>query len=640
MTEISSLVVGRFRRLARRSSDTWQGGVVKMPMWIGAPGDIPVRPWGAVWVSRETDMVNVKLAEGAPDAGLALDVFLDLGLRFTRTRPARIEVVAPALGEAIARGVGDPELEVHVVDDISLVRDKLGQVVEMTEGKPLPPDALRARGVTVERMRAFAEAAREFFDAALWRHLTDEDLIRIEAPAVDRGLSCATVLGAGGQVFGVGFFASPRDIERLQEDPDPEALIGPRGRWSVLFGPIDEMPFGDVDLWEEHALPVAGPSAYPVAVWFGPNGQLRRPEGPMLAELEAILRALARATEDEIDSGRWSRDVPATDGPRRITLALPELLRPLDAPAEPRVGGLPDRRAMERVLLEVQRFTAGESFESTDELNASIQRKFSGALDAIPSTASTPIERAQELAYRAVEARGRRRVQLARRALEVSPDCADAYVLLAEAATELPAARDLYARGVAAGERALGPTAFTEDTGHFWSMISTRPYMRARFGLAQSLQALGERDAAVDHYRDLLRLNPGDNQGVRYSLLPVLLEAGRDAEAEALLDQFHDEGTAAWAYAWALHAFRRGGDAAPANERLRRAVRANRHAPRYLLGKQTWPGAMPAAYALGSHEEAAVIEDMLGDLWRATPGAGPWLAAQSRSARAGKRRRR
>ncbi|MBI3105810.1 MAG: hypothetical protein HYY95_09615 [Candidatus Rokubacteria bacterium] len=461
MTEIFSLVVGRFKRLARRSSDAWQGGLVKVPMWIGAPGEIPVRPWGAVWVSRETGMVNMKLAEGPPDPGLALDAFLDLGLRFTRMRPATIEVVDPALGEAIARGLGDPELAVRVVDDIALARDKLREMAEVTQGKPPPPDALWARGVTVERMRAFAEAAREFFEAAPWRHLSDEDLVRVEAPAVHRGLSCATVLGTAGQVFGVAFFASPREHEQLQEDPDPEALIGRRGRWSVFFGPIDEMPFGDVDLWEEHALPVAGPSAYPVAVWFGPDGQLRRPEGPMLAEIEAILRALARATEDEIDSGRWSREVPTADGPRQVTLALPELLRPLDAPAEPRAGVLPDRRAMERVLLEVQRFTAGKSFESAEELNASIQREFSGALDAIPSTASTPLERAQELAYRAVEARGRRRVQLARRALEIFPDCADAYVLLAEAATELPAARDLYARGVAAGERALGPGAFT-----------------------------------------------------------------------------------------------------------------------------------------------------------------------------------
>ena len=75
-----------------------------MPMWIGEPGETPIRPW-AVWVSRETEMVNVKLAEGPPAAGLALDVFVDLGLRFMRTpRPARIEVVDPALGDRISRG--------------------------------------------------------------------------------------------------------------------------------------------------------------------------------------------------------------------------------------------------------------------------------------------------------------------------------------------------------------------------------------------------------------------------------------------------------------------------------------------------------------------------------------------------------
>jgi hypothetical protein len=38
MSRISSLAVGRFGRLARRSSDTGQGGLVKMPMWIGGPG--------------------------------------------------------------------------------------------------------------------------------------------------------------------------------------------------------------------------------------------------------------------------------------------------------------------------------------------------------------------------------------------------------------------------------------------------------------------------------------------------------------------------------------------------------------------------------------------------------------------------
>jgi len=88
MARVSSLVIERFMRLARRSSDTWQGGLVKMPMWVGEQDEKPRRPWGAVWVSLETDLVSVKLAEGEPDWRLALDALAELGLRFAGTRPA------------------------------------------------------------------------------------------------------------------------------------------------------------------------------------------------------------------------------------------------------------------------------------------------------------------------------------------------------------------------------------------------------------------------------------------------------------------------------------------------------------------------------------------------------------------------
>jgi hypothetical protein len=48
--------------------------------------------------------------------------------------------------------------------------------------------------------------------------------------------------------------------------------------------------------------------------------------------------------------------------------------------------------------------------------------------------------------------------------------------------------------------------------------------MRARLGLVQALRDLGRDDEAVAHYRELLELNPGDNQGVRYLLVATLLQ--------------------------------------------------------------------------------------------------------------------
>jgi hypothetical protein len=42
---------------------------------------------------------------------------------------------------------------------------------------------------------------------------------------------------------------------------------------------------------------------------------------------------------------------------------------------------------------------------------------------------------------------------------------------------------------------------------------------------------------------------------------------------------------------------------------------------------------------MGTREEAAITEDLLGELWRATPGADRWLAAHASPSRSGKRRR-
>jgi hypothetical protein len=85
--------------------------------------------------------------------------------------------------------------------------------------------------------------------------------------------------------------------------------------------------------------------------------------------------------------------------------------------------------------------------------------------------------RAEDLIYEAWQVAGERRVSLARKALALWPDCADGYVLLAQAASSLAEARELLERGVAAGERAVGRRVFVEDAGDFWLIFETRPYM-------------------------------------------------------------------------------------------------------------------------------------------------------------------
>ncbi|MGO8989407.1 MAG: BTAD domain-containing putative transcriptional regulator [bacterium] len=244
----------------------------------------------------------------------------------------------------------------------------------------------------------------------------------------------------------------------------------------------------------------------------------------------------------------------------------------------------------------------------------------------------TPLRKAQNIIYDACEGTDqKRRVALARKALEISPDCADAYALLAEeAASSLSEALDLYRQGVEAGERALGKEAFEEDVGQFWGILDTRPYMRARAGLAECLWAAGKHEEAVEHYKDMLRLNPNDNQGIRDLLMPRLIEMGRDEEAEVLFSQYRDDGMAFWKYSRALLDFRKMGDSEISRKSLVAAVKKNKHIPAYLLGRKKMPQLLPEYYSPGEESEAISYTKENLEAWKITPGALDWLLHQAK----------
>jgi tetratricopeptide (TPR) repeat protein len=189
-------------------------------------------------------------------------------------------------------------------------------------------------------------------------------------------------------------------------------------------------------------------------------------------------------------------------------------------------------------------------------------------------------------------------------------------------------ARLLYEQGVQAGERALGSDVFVHDVGHFWGIVETRPYMRARSGLAQTLWALDERAAAIAHFTDMLWLNPGDNQGIRSLLASCLIQTGDDDALGSLLDQYAEDASATWMYTRALWLFRREGAGRKANAALRKALNANPFVPEYLFGVTPLPEYLPPYVGFGDETEAIdyVLEGLIH--WHETPGALEWMVDQ------------
>jgi tetratricopeptide (TPR) repeat protein len=236
--------------------------------------------------------------------------------------------------------------------------------------------------------------------------------------------------------------------------------------------------------------------------------------------------------------------------------------------------------------------------------------------------------KAQDMMYEAWEqTTSRSRIALARKALGISPLCADAYVLLAEeAARSVEEARDHYAKGVEAGELALGPQGFAEYAGHFWGFLETRPYMRARAGLASALLKLGDIDGAIDHFRDMLRLNPNDNQGIRYTLLGCLLKRGDDGTLKELLAAYEDDAGVFWLYTRALLAFREGEENDERAAALAKdAFAANEHVPAILAGEKRPVHSDSGYITMGGPDEATYYVTECGSAWHRTPNAVAWL---------------
>ncbi len=278
-----------------------------------------------------------------------------------------------------------------------------------------------------------------------------------------------------------------------------------------------------------------------------------------------------------------------------------------------------------RTSEEFDRIIKGRHFESKEEFERFMQSLEGKSFDEVEMPELTPRDRAQDLVYDAwEEPDAKRRVKLAHQALELWPDCADAYCVLAEEAATPAEDRRLIEAAVAAGERAIGPEPFKEDVGQFWGIHATRPYMRARFRLADSLWLQGEDEAAIRHARELLRLNPDDNQGIRYGLIGWLLAVGDNHGAVGLLERYR-EATAGWEYARALLEFRTWGGSERAGAALERAFCSNEILPEYLIALRDMPDEMPHSYSHGSTDEAAIVLQDLGEAWQVTPGALDWL---------------
>ena len=285
---------------------------------------------------------------------------------------------------------------------------------------------------------------------------------------------------------------------------------------------------------------------------------------------------------------------------------------------------------MEAAMLQFQQLMAAGDLIAQDDLDAlliSLQGPLVG--DGLTDPEAEARDEAQQLAFDAMEAEtDAQAIKLANRALKLYPDCVDALVVLAEIESESPRKLiEALKKAVAAGERSLGATYIRQNTGHFWGLLETRPYMRALGQLANQLQAQGIKLDAIQLYEKMLTLNPNDNQGVRDPLLGLYLATNNLQAARRVLKDFEEDASAAFAWARVLERVL-SADLPAAEAALSLARSANRFVELYLTGQRKLSGELPEMYSPGSDEEAILVLENLASAWADQKQAALWLIDQ------------
>jgi tetratricopeptide (TPR) repeat protein len=279
----------------------------------------------------------------------------------------------------------------------------------------------------------------------------------------------------------------------------------------------------------------------------------------------------------------------------------------------------------ERLLDYIQ----SQNFGSLDEINEFISKNVIGKQidEVVPevSPSVTNEQKANDMMYNAYDSTPEKGKKLAKEALKLDPENVRALNYLADQERIAESALKLYQRAMESGKRQLGEQFFKENKGRFWVMIESRPYMTAKLGFAHCLEDLEWNDEAINEYNELIKLNPGDNQGVRYALGSLLLFTKKYKQFAELYKKYTDEESTFWLFNYALYLFATQGPSEKANEALYQANQANPYVIDFMTQRKKMKQNPQGFYSPGEENEAAYYLMDNFRAWVNVEGTLDWL---------------
>jgi hypothetical protein len=208
-------------------------------------------------------------------------------------RPARIRVATPGLAESVRRAVAS-DVEIVVAPT-----PELDEVLEAMKHAPPSDDApdesyLEEGRVSAGTVADLFRAAERVYRMAPWKTMDEQQLVRIDVPGFGVSGACLSVIGGGGESFGLILFPSLEAFEAFAstvQTSDAGRLDLGTTVLSLNFERAADLPESMRREIGQHGWSVAGARAYPMVVHRDRDGVPR----PLSERDVKLMAALATA---------------------------------------------------------------------------------------------------------------------------------------------------------------------------------------------------------------------------------------------------------------------------------------------------------------------------------------------------------
>ena len=264
------------RRPRSTATREWIGGLIRTPFYIH-DRETPYRAEAVFWLESPSGVIvaanTPSPEETAGAVGEALQSALDQPMAGPPRRPDRIRVASDTLAREVRTVIGDTiPITVAPTPELKRIVDSLAESMEDDDQEDLVEDTyLREGAIQPATVAAMFQSAATLFRLAPWKVATDDQVIRLDIPALGVEGACMSIIGHLGESLGLMIFPSLDAYEAFYE----AAVAGEvafeehdlGSGWLVLnYDRGADLPDGMRQEVADHGWPVAAADAYPTVM--------------------------------------------------------------------------------------------------------------------------------------------------------------------------------------------------------------------------------------------------------------------------------------------------------------------------------------------------------------------------------------